>query len=257
MKFFEIKNKKNQVKLQSEVKNKLKKYSFCVIKNFNSMKIQKNILKLIKKKFDPKKDKRITGLRKIGSSDYQRIDLGDSYKNIRFMRVISFSEWNKYNKTFFKLIDPIIKLRNNLSGIKKEGFYYPDVKKIIFRKEKKGYALCDFIRMIQYPSGGGFLIRHDDYDEQYAKGVVAALLPVTAKKKRNKIPLQSYNKGGLYFIYKNKKIIVDNYVNSGDLVLFNTKIEHGVNSIDPDKKVNFTSLNGRITLNFSVASFYK
>ena len=97
-----------------------------------------------------------------------------------------------------------------------------------------------------------------NYDEQYGKDVVAALLPLTTKKnKKNSRQSATYEKGGLYFILKNKKVMIDDYVENGDLVLFNAKIDHGVNTIDPHKKVDIAKLSGRLTLNFSVASFYK
>ena len=258
IKFFEVKNNCSQRLLIEKIQRKLRIYSFCLVKNFNTEKTQSRLSKIVRSRYQYNNDIRVSGKRKIGSNDYQRVDLGDSYKNIRFMRVISFAEWNKKNKEFFELVNPIISLRNKLSKIEKIGMYYPKVDKIQLRKEKKNYFLCDFVRMIQYPKGGGFLIRHNDYDEQYGKDVVAALLPLTTKKnKKNSGRSATYEKGGLYFIHKNKKVMIDDYVENGDLVLFNAKIDHGVNTIDPHKKVDIAKLSGRLTLNFSVASFYK
>ena len=77
------------------------------------------------------------------------------------------------------------------------------------------------------------------------------------KIKKNSGKFATYEKGGLYFIHKNKKVMIDDYVESGDLILFNAKVDHGVNTIDPHKKVDLANLSGRLTLNFSVASFYK
>ena len=54
---------------------------------------------------------------------------------------------------------------------------------LVSREElARAQDLGDFIRMIQYPTGGGFLVKHNDYDEQYGRGVIAALLPLTVKK---------------------------------------------------------------------------
>ena len=84
--------------------------------------------------------------------------------------------------------------------------YYPKVDKIQLRKEKKNYFLCDFVRMIQYPKGGGFLIRHNDYDEQYGKDVVAALLPLTIKKiKKTQVSLLLMKKVVYILFIKIKK----------------------------------------------------
>ena len=111
--------------------------------------------------------------------------------------------------------------------------------------------------MIQYPSGGGFLSSHNDYDKYYPNNVINAVLPITVKQGKKKRELSEYNKGGFYFFIKKKKIYVDDHVTTGDLLLFNTKIYHGVNSIDPTKEVKLNKLNGRITIVFSVAKFFK
>ena len=137
MKFFEIKNNCSESLLIEKIKRKLKSYSFCLVKNFNTEKTQSRLSKIVRSRYHYKNDIRVSGKRKIGSGDYQRVDLGDSYKNIRFMRVISFAEWNKKNSEFFKLVDPIISLRNKLSKIEKIGMYYPNVDKIQLRKDMK------------------------------------------------------------------------------------------------------------------------
>ena len=67
----------------------------------------------------------------------KRVDLGDSYKNIRFMRVISFAEWNKKNKEFFELVNPIISLRNKLSKIEKNWYVLSKSRQNTIKKEKK------------------------------------------------------------------------------------------------------------------------
>ena len=54
-----------------------------------------------------------------------------------------------------------------------------------------------------------------------------------------------------------KKMNVENMMDSGDLVLFDQKISHGVNSVDPHKKIKLNELNGRISLAFSVGVFSK
>ena len=58
--------------------------------------------------------------------------------------------------------------------------------------------------MLQYPTGGGFLAEHDDFDQNYPEKIVNAILTITSRKKGHS-KLYSYEQGGLYFI-KNKKI---------------------------------------------------
>ena len=59
--------------------------------------------------------------------------------------------------------------------------------------------------MLQYPTGGGFLSQHDDVDPKYPEKIVNAILTITSRRKNKKnTKLNSYERGGLYFI-KNKK----------------------------------------------------
>ena len=51
--------------------------------------------------------------------DFRRVDIGDSYKNSRFSRTITFCEWNK-NVNFYKVIKPVIQIRNILSKVERK-----------------------------------------------------------------------------------------------------------------------------------------
>ena len=231
-------NKIDEKILVKKIKKKISTYSFCLIKRFNTANTQKKILNILKKRFSNGKDIRSSGPLRINMKDYQRLDVGDAYKNTRFIRIMTFTERQKKNYEFFKLI-------------------YPGLSSIAPLKNKGKYHFCDFVRMIQYPRGGGFLEQHHDHDRYYSKGVLPAILSVTAKKNNGSKKFNTYEEGGLYFVYKKKKIEIDKYVESGDLVLFNPKIQHGINSIDPKKNVDLTSINGRITIAFSIAKFLR
>ena len=50
---------------------------------------------------------------------------------------------------------------------------------------------------------------------------------------------------------------VEDMMDPGDLILFDSKIPHGVNSVDPHREVSLNSLNGRISLAFSIGSFVR
>jgi len=250
-------NKIDEKILVKKIKKKISTYSFCLIKRFNTANTQKKILNILKKRFSNGKDIRSSGPLRINMKDYQRLDVGDAYKNTRFIRIMTFTERQKKNYEFFKLINPVIKIRNAVSNVSKFNLIYPGLSSIAPLKNKGKYHFCDFVRMIQYPRGGGFLEQHHDHDRYYSKGVLPAILSVTAKKNNGSKKFNTYEEGGLYFVYKKKKIEIDKYVESGDLVLFNPKIHHGINSIDPKKNVDLTSINGRITIAFSIAKFLR
>ena len=239
-----------------EVKKKLRENSFCVIKKIILKKDLNYIHGLFKKRFKSMPEIRRSYDWKFKMKDFKRLDVGDSYKNSRFSRTITFSEWNKNNNEFYNIVDKIIKVRNALSNVKKNFFIYDNV--VPFkRKHNKNKIFCDLVRMLQYPTGGGFLTQHNDFEKNYPEKIFPAILTVTSRKKRKRSHLSTYEKGGLYFIKNNKKMNVEDMMDSGDLVLFDQKISHGVNSVDPHKKIKLNELNGRITLAFSVGVFSK
>jgi hypothetical protein len=73
-------------------------------------------------------------------NDFKRLDLGDSYKNSRFSRCITFCEWNKNNSKFYKIVQPIIVLRNKLSNVNKIGHKYYNLS-LHSEKDKKKFIV--------------------------------------------------------------------------------------------------------------------
>ena len=257
----------NYLKMTEEVKRIVKENNFCIVKNFNDAHTQKKIYKFIQKKFDEASDIRVSGGFIYKMKDYCRLDVGDSYKNSRFSRNMVFCEWNKKNKDLFELIKPLLSFRNAFSGISQFDYQY-DLEDKIFSTDihedrssdiTTESCFCDVIRSIQYPIGGGFLATHNDLDEKfYHSQIFNVLLPVTSRvKKHGNDDLETYDKGGLYYIHNGEKIDVENLLDSGDLIIHNQYIDHGVNSIDPDKELDINSFCGRITLNISIGRFIK
>ena len=109
--------------------------------------------------------------------------------------------------------------------------------------------------MIQYPSGGGFLNSHNDYDPFYPEGMINMLMPITSKIAKSK-SLKTYETGGLYYKINKSLLLIDDHICPGDLIFHNQKIDHGVKTIDPYNNLNLNSLNGRVTINFSIGKFY-
>jgi hypothetical protein len=242
----------NSDNLKKKILNKLEKYNVCVLKNFIQEDKINKIFNILKKRNKNNKDIRLSGKFFYKMNDYKRLDIGECYTNPRFARFILLNEWKNKNKNFFNLVKPMINFRNNLSGISKDKYHvYHNLEK---RKNNR-YHFCDLVRMIQYPSGGGFLNCHNDYDPFYPDSMINMLMPVTSKITKSK-NLKTYETGGLYYMINKKLFLIDDYIHPGDLIFHNQKIDHGVKTIDPYNNLNLNSLNGRVTINFSIGKFY-
>ena len=246
----------NHTQIVADARSLIKDYNFCIIKNFNNFDIQEKIYNFMEKRLSESADIRVSGGFHYNMSDYCRLDIGDSYKNMRFSRYILFCEWNEPNKELFDEIQPLLSFRNAISDIKQDAEYRYDIGDNNLGSEA---CYCDVIRMIQYPVGGGFLSAHNDFDETFYPGeMINVLLPITTRIKPNSKTnnrLQKFEKGGFYYFCNGNKIDVEEIVDSGDLIIHNQHIDHGVNSIDPDKNLDMNTLCGRVTLNFSIGKF--
>ena len=108
----------NSQKSIEKIKNELKKKSFYIAENIIKKNDIKYLINLYKQRFNYHKEIRKSGPWTYKMKDFKRLDLGDSYKNSRFSRCITFCEWNKNNSKFYKIVQPIIVLRNKLSNVK-------------------------------------------------------------------------------------------------------------------------------------------
>lgn len=94
----------------------------------------------------------------------------------------------------------------------------------------------DRLQIVRYPSGGGELKEHIDSrkNQRVVSGIVMSKRGV------------DYEKGGFYFkLSKNKNINLEDQIDEGDAVIFYGSLAHGVEIIDPDKKLSWNSNKGR------------
>ena len=50
--------------------------------------------------------------------------------------------------------------------------------------------------MLQYPTGGGFLAQHDDFDQNYPEKIVNAILTITSRRKKKILSFQLTTEAG-------------------------------------------------------------
>ena len=151
----------------------------------------------------------------------------------------SFFPWNQDVFNFFDLFNEGFYLKNLISNNKKNQYLSTKPKSITAR-------VCFQF----YPAGEGYLNCHSD---PVGKHQITAPILVMSKKGLK----GDFKKGGSYVLNKNKKkIFIERYANIGDIVMYNAKIPHGVEIIDPQKKVNWLDFKGRWMMLFATNKLY-
>ncbi|GGY06550.1 hypothetical protein GCM10007160_37640 [Litchfieldella qijiaojingensis] len=105
-------------------------------------------------------------------------------------------------------------------------------------------------RIHHYPTGGGHMEGHiDDYVPvivgQY--GVNSYFQPLIVMSKKGEGEDCDYKKGGGYFENNGGRIYYDAFLELGSIIIYNTKIFHGVEEIDPHLPFRQSCLNGRFS----------
>tara|TARA_B100000902_G_C27302887_1_gene913824 strand:- start:1859 stop:2593 length:735 start_codon:yes stop_codon:yes gene_type:complete len=231
-----LKFSKLDSKFKKDCENVIKKHNFCIVKNF----LDVNKLLLSKKKIFDKFTK---------FSVKSKLD--PSFNSYEHRKIVNKKKINKnvieifnpstdkdiYNlrKSFKKMIS----LRNLLLGlpVKKNSFVYKNEK----------YFTSN--RIMLYKSGDGFLGSHydkkaGDYTKQKFGKYFQILANITKKG-------DDYKSGGGTIYLKNKKVLIDDYLNYGDVLIYNEKLKHGVDKVLSNKK---NKKKGRISI---LVTFYK
>lgn len=103
-----------------------------------------------------------------------------------------------------------------------------------FTQVEDGYV--GMPNILHYPRGGGYLQTHTDPPSKQ-KVVVTAILSERGK---------DYHQGGLYVEdFAGNRLLIDDYLDPGDIYLINPAIRHGVAPIDPTAPLDWMSDEGR------------
>ena len=216
----------------------MKKYRVCIIKgiiNSNEMKIPiKKLKKFIEK-----------------NNDYASI--GENPKKVRgyFMKYISRIKSLKFPGVTGVVLRAIY---NPLHMKDKWGFHQIFIKlakvRNVLMKKSINFAtdkidknkMWSAARIHHFPTGAGFMFPHKDIEmPSVIKGFgkyYQLILTMSEKGKDFKI-------GGGTIKYKNQIIEYENFTKPGDIVIYDSRTFHGVNTSDPHKPYIQRSANGR------------
>ena len=237
---------------------KVKDLKFEYLKKAIDEKNEDYIKKIIKKMYV---DKEAYILKKCATKNLKKtmLDLTNYYKK---NRKPAFYKMLDGAPNFHRAIDKNITKKYSLYAIKHSFYFYNwNIKsklekklkegaywhwryiKLLAGNEKRKYennipsdGQIDRLQIVRYPSGGGQLRDHVDTrkNQRVVSGIVMS--------KRG----EDYDEGGFYFkLSKTKSINLEDRIDEGDAVIFYGSIAHGVEVIDPNKKLSWSSNKGR------------
>lgn len=159
----------------------------------------------------------------------------------RLLRVFFNPLWREDIYQMHDIFKQLIALRNMLLD-KPQGF----------ASDKIEQGLWTAARIHQYPVGGGFLQEHRD-NTQAAVSEKAYLnyfqvFAILSQKG------EDFETGGGFVEHEGKRIVIDDYISPGDIVIYDGSTLHGVEDIDPHKVLDLNSTSGRLA---AFVSLYK
>ena len=171
----------------------------------------------------------------VGAPNFHRMNRNDSRAYVPgcFHQFVFFP-WNQDPFDLFSVCAPVYHLKNRLSGIAADKF--------LGITPQDG---CTSRLAFQvYPRGGGFLARHADPVDYHQ--LTVPILQITRKG-------VDFQAGGLFVqMADGRDLVIDEVAEPGDVVYFNASCPHGVQPIDPDEPMRWTTFAGRWMLLFAV-----
>ncbi len=226
---------------KTEVMQIVNKNGYVIIRGLFNRNELINCYKKLKENYNINKDKQSNaGTPKEIFGNFQKLCVGSSSvseeKIYRLHRIIYNPTWSKNLYGLRNIFIRFNKIRNRILGFS-DNF-------CLTKPQKKLWSAC---RILQYPVGGGHMSKHSDYilksvsKINFKNKFYQLVLPITERNK-------NFQKGGAYIVHKKKVIDVEKFCKIGDILVYKTDILHGVQEIDPQKKLNLRTINGRIVL---------
>ncbi len=170
-----------------------------------------------------------------GAKNNFRINLNDERAQVKaWFYVWSFFTWNQDLFDLYKKYAPIYHLRNSLAGLPAQTF--------LGRTEEMGCAARLSVQF--YPSGKGYFTEHvDPYDKHQL------VVPIMAMSKAG----EDFTTGGNFVqTTDGQRLITEQFLEPGDILLFNALCPHGVATVDEGAEYDPLSSKGRWMMLFAV-----
>ncbi|MEM9017975.1 MAG: hypothetical protein AAGC68_13255, partial [Verrucomicrobiota bacterium] len=172
-------------------------------------------------------------------SNYQKLRVGSAAPNAssrefgRFLRTL-------FNPLWCEDIFGAHDLFRRLAGVRNQLLGRPDD----WATDSFEDGFWTAARIHQYPVGGGFMGTHRDealsdaHDENNLPYLQVLLL--LSKKGKD------FERGGGYLMHGDERLVLDDYCEMGDVVIYNGSSLHGVADIDPHRPLDLDEVGGRL-----------
>ncbi len=221
---------KNERYIKSLIRKMYINNEAYILKKAANKNLKKTIIKLAD---NYKKNRRSTFYKMLdGVPNFHRIidrNITKKYSLYAIKHSFYFYNWNIKSKLEKKLKDEVYKHWRYVK-------YLAGNKKNKFENNIPSDGQIDRLQIVKYPSGGGEL--RDHVDPRKNQRVVSGII-------MSKIG-EDFNKGGFYFKSSSKKKLnIESKLDEGDAVIFYGSIAHGVQKVDPEKKLSWNNNLGR------------
>lgn len=156
--------------------------------------------------------------------------IGEAYAQL--LQTIYFDSNRPDHASLNTLFKVIIELRNQLMRVA------PD-----FGENPVRDGFWNACRVHHYPSGGGFMMTHRDTYFPVKLGDLPfyqVMVPLSVKGR------DFSEGGGVLVTRQDERLNTDEIAGLGSIVVFDGKIQHGVDDVDPQNVMNFDAESGRL-----------
>jgi hypothetical protein len=156
--------------------------------------------------------------------------VGEPYAQV--LQTVYFSGADPAQPALNALFDGIIGLRNRLMQVADD-----------FGADPGRDGFWNACRVHHYPRGGGFMMTHRDTYFPIKLGDLPfyqVMVPLSVKGR------DFAEGGGVLVTKQDERISTDETAGLGTIVVFDGRIQHGVDDVDPQEIVNFHDMGGRL-----------
>jgi hypothetical protein len=170
-----------------------------------------------------------------GCPNFHRMNAWDERAYVKScFHQFAFFPWNQDLFALFRTFRPVYHMKNLVSGLPAESF---------LGTAPEGGCVSRLAFQF-YPRGGGAMNRHRDPVDHHQLTV-----PIMIASQKG----DDFHEGGAFVERRDgSKLFLDDVAGIGDVVYFNAQTVHGVESIDPQAEMDWSTFEGRWMLLFAV-----